>query len=484
MRIYTEVKLVGKFAMMAVCALTAGNVSAQNLHAAYFLEGYSYQHEMNPAFAAERNYIALPMLGNVNIGMQSNVGVDNFIYKTPAGSPYKLTTFLHPMIDSGSFLGGLNEKNRVHESLKMSILSTGFRAWGGFNTIGLNVRQEFNTNLPYELFDFLKSGMKAPEGTHYQLKNLKANANSFVELALGHSRAVNDRLTLGGKLKFLFGVGDVTADVQRMDIYMAQDKWTATLDAKLNTSLKGGSYKVKDSSLDDGSPKPTVRHDEFDGIDYDSPALSGLGLGLDLGATYDMQDVLPGLKLSAAVLDLGFIRWNNNLQAANDGTKAFSFDGFDNVAIDSDGENKELGDQMDDLRDDLKAMTKLYSQGDQGGATRMLAATVNVGAEYQMPFYKRLSAGLLSSTHLNGSYTWTEVRLSANVNPVDWFDASVSVAQSTFGTELGGVLNFHPYGINFFIGTNHLFTQVTKQFIPISGSANVCLGFNVTFGMK
>ena len=34
-----------------------------------------------------------------------------------------------------------------------------------------------------------------------------------------------------------------------------------------------------------------------------------------------------------------------------------------------------------------------------------------------MPFYRDLTAGVLSSTHINGGYTWTEARLFANLKP-------------------------------------------------------------------
>ena len=56
--------------------------SAQSLRSGYFLEGYTYRHLMNPAFSPERNYIAVPGIGNINVGAQSNVGLNTFIYHT------------------------------------------------------------------------------------------------------------------------------------------------------------------------------------------------------------------------------------------------------------------------------------------------------------------------------------------------------------------------------------------------------------------
>ena len=57
-------------------------VMAQYNNSSYFMEGMYYRHNLNPAFAAERNYINMPlfMFGNFNVGMQGNIGVDDFIY--------------------------------------------------------------------------------------------------------------------------------------------------------------------------------------------------------------------------------------------------------------------------------------------------------------------------------------------------------------------------------------------------------------------
>jgi hypothetical protein len=96
--------------------------------------------------------------------------------------------------------------------------------------------------------------------------------------------------------------------------------------------------------------------------------------------------------------------------------------------------------------------------------------------------YKNLTFGLLSSTHFNKPFNWTEVRLSANLSPVKWFETSVTMGMSTFGTSMGMVLNFHPKGFNFFIASDCLFTKVNPQFIPLSEfCTGVSMGMNITF---
>ncbi|KAA6328739.1 hypothetical protein EZS27_022389, partial [termite gut metagenome] len=223
--------------------------------------------------------------------------------------------------------------------------------------------------------------------------------------------------------------------------------------------------------------------EEITGFKLNSPGIGGIGLGLDLGASYRLAE---DLTLSAAILDLGFISWSNTLKGRTDGEK-FTFKGFEDIKVISDDSDSETGgksmeDQLDDITEDLEGMIKFYDDG-KGSRTTSLATTVNLGAEYTSYFYDKLTFGLLSSTRLNGLYTWTEARLSANVAPLNWFEASLSGGVSNFGTSLGGVLNFHPKGINFFIGADCVFTQVTPQFVPVNRpNLRANFGFNITFG--
>lgn len=136
---------------LAVCA--ALPAAAQEApRSAYFLDGYSFRHELNPAFSGERNYISIPALGNLDLGVFSNVGVNTFLYKTEPGSPYKLTTFMSPTVDAATFLDKLKDNNRINGNFDVTLLSAGFKAFGGFNTITVGVKSEVGVSLPKDLF--------------------------------------------------------------------------------------------------------------------------------------------------------------------------------------------------------------------------------------------------------------------------------------------------------------------------------------------
>ena len=81
---------------------------------------------------------------------------------------------------------------------------------------------------------------------------------------------------------------------------------------------------------------------------------------------------------------------------------------FNDVQVD--GENgTTIEDQTDDYGDRFSELVALEDGGVKK-STSMLGATVNVGVEYEMPFYDKLSVGLLSTTRIQGRYTWNEER--------------------------------------------------------------------------
>lgn len=90
------------------------------------------------------------------------------------------------------------------------ILSFGFRGFGGYNTFTLSSRTASSFAFPKDLFTFMKLGQNK-ERTHYNFKNLGIEASEIVELGLGHSRQINDKLRAGAKLKVLLGVGNFNA---------------------------------------------------------------------------------------------------------------------------------------------------------------------------------------------------------------------------------------------------------------------------------
>ena len=473
--------------------LTAATLAASTLTGAaqeanrsgYFLEGYNFRHNLNPAFAPERNYVSIPALGNMGIGLNANIGVSTFLYKMPGTD--QLTTFMSNTVSADEFLGKLKNNNKVMANVNLTLLSAGFRAFGGYNTIGISARTDMGVNLPKDLFYFMKLGQTGPETT-YSFSDLRVKARAFSEIALGHQRKITKELSAGMKVKFLVGVGNADATIRQMDVTLGNELWRVRAQGEMNIAA-GDGLKVPTNyeSGKDLDKKDMYDQIDYDGIDYDHFAIGGFGLAFDLGATYDMSRFVDGLTLSAALTDLGFIHWKNNVKALTPDTE-WTFKGFQDVAFKDTQDNYEenkLGEQVDNMFDDLKDAANFRRVSEGGSNSTPLAATLTIGAEYKMPFYKRLTGGFLFTQRFSGPFSWTEGRFSANVKPVNWFDASINYAASTFGSSLGWMINFHPKGFTFFIGSDHQFFKVTPQFVPVNNAnAQINIGMSVTFGKR
>ena len=200
-----------------------------------------------------------------------------------------------------------------------------------------------------------------------------------------------------------------------------------------------------------------------------------LGFAFDLGATYDFLDYFTA---SFSVLDLGMMSWKNTMLAATPDTP-WEFEGFESINMDN------IEDEISGIVEDLTNVFSFEQKETGLKQSGKLAATIHAGLEARMPFYDRLSFGMLYTQRLDQACSWSEGRFAASVAPVNWFSATTNYAISNFGHSWGGALNLHTRGFGFFVGLDS-FTplfNVSPQFIPIDSiNTNLSLGINFTFG--
>ena len=484
------IKNIGMLLTFATALQLSAN--AQTSNSAYFLEGAQYRHQLNPALAVHRNYIGFPALGNLTIGAHASAGVSNFLYTLPNGD---LTTFMNGVVDRNAFLGNLPGKTRVGINLDMNILSCGFSAWKGFNTISFGVRSNTNFVMPKALFEF----MKDPAEKNYKIENLGISSTNYAELAFGHSRQIDDHWTVGAKAKFLLGLARAQVKIERLDVALAGDRWRITpYHANFETAVGGmvvptkgetQNYLDDDYVLDEngdrtGTLKPgTDDQVSYEDIDFNTDDLgpAGWGLAFDFGATYKLNE---DWTFSAALLDLGFIKWKDAVKGSmkND----FEFSGFHEVPVEEDESNKHnsLENQADRLVDDLSNLAKFTRDAVGAKMNSGLAATINLGAQYTLPVYRKVNFGFLSSTKIYGENSWTEARVSANYAPGSCFEMSLNYALSSYGSTAGLFLNCCHPGLDLFLGVDFpLGKMEPSYFVPINKfGLQVNLGMNITFG--
>lgn len=445
-------------ALLAVCS-----AAAQDTKSGYFVEDYTYRFLMNPAMDNSRNFVAIPALGNFNFGMQGNLSVKDVIYNVNG----RTTTFLNPGVSAQEVMGNLSDMNKTGVNLRLNILSFGFKAFGGYNTVNVAARATVNARLPKSIFSFLKEGVS---NQTYDISGLGANAIGYGEVSLGHSRRITDEFRVGGNLKFLVGIAGIDADLTSANLDLDKNSWNVTTNARVHASIKGMNYKMDTNSH--------TGIDYVSGLDGDFSAPNGFGMAIDLGATYSPK-ALPDWQFSLALLDLGFINWSNDLLATTNGDKTFRTDAY-TFNPDEDADNS-FSSEWKRMRNSLESLYQLETDGNVGSRTQALNATLNIAALYTLPVYRKATFGLLNTTRIAGKYSWTDFRLSANVAPCKVFSMGVNGSFSTLGCGFGWLVNLHCPGFNLFLAQDNTFAKTAKQGVPLQSNASASLGMNILF---
>jgi hypothetical protein len=442
---------------------------AQTVHTDYFLRNSQTRYSMNPAFRPDQGYLGVPFFSDFSIGIYTNAfKLNNWIFERNG----EYVTFLHPSVSSDEFLSNIPDRSYADFSVNYKIFTLGFYDRNkGFWTVDLGFRSIGDVSVPKQLAELAKLGFSKDESksVDYLIRNVQASATAYMETGVGYSKSLMDnQLQIGGKVKFLFGIGNVNLNVEQLDISTYNGEWTARSKASLDLSTKSLEPKYKDTGM-------------FDGFDFDlkKAGLSGFGMGFDIGGVYRLLDNKAGVSL--AFTDIGFISWSESsskhLKSPETEIRITPVSG--NI----EGGNS-LNEQINSVKDDLQEAINFKESG-SGGRTTSLRTNMNIGFEYEV-WEKNLSVGLLSATYFNHGNTLSEVTLSANYNPVDLDWLSGALSYSFVHGNMGLALHLTPRkGVSFFVASDFLFPHVNKDFILTSSKAiNIQFGFAIPLGKR
>lgn len=449
-----------KYIALLLCTMFALDGTAQTAKSAYFLDGTFYNYQLNPAMKAERGFFSLA-LGNFSIATNGNVGLSHFLY--PQGD--NLTTFMSGTVGQEEFLGQLPQQIRLGMDIDETLMALGFRMLGGYTTLSLSVHANTSMTLPKGFFEFAKKGL---QDQYFNFSGINMNTMSYAAATLGYSRELFEGFRLGVNLKYLMGIAYADATFDKFNIELSEDRWYLEGHAQAQAALGSEVYfENNKNKLEDLQMGPFA------------PAASGFAV--DLGVMYDMKKLVPGLTVSASLLDLGSINWQYMMSVENN-DEAICWEGLTDATIKNMG--AALEDELEKLGDKAEKMME-FKVNDIHSETTKLDATMYLGAEYNMPFYKPLSVAMLYGKRFSTYAGWDEVRGYVNIAPLKWFEASANVGYSTFGTSWGWMLNFHPAGINLFVGSDYMISKVTPQYIPVNNlNSHITLGINLALGKR
>jgi hypothetical protein len=446
------------------------STNAQQVNSIYFMKNNPIRSDFNPAFQPINDfYFSMPLVGFTQFDLSNtSLTLKDIFYKYNG----QTITFLHPNGSVDKFYSFLQPNTVIQSDLQTNILSFGFRKSIDYWSFSLSEKADGMIGIPRDIFKFILYGTTESNKNSFNFTPLETDFTIYTEAAFGYSHYINKRLSIGGKLKFLYGTANFSNTNINLTLNANNSEW----------SLNGS------GSANISSPLDFNIGDHFQSISYNQKSSwfqpSGIGAGIDLGINFKYDE---NIHLSASIIDLGFINWFSNAKNINYGIN-YSFNGvkqFDGKTITSvQNIYTQFPDAtilIDSLLTTLKAAPTL-SQTKNSYIT-YTSPKLNLGFEYNI-LDNKLSFGLLSRTQLFNKIIAEEVTVSANAKPVKWFNATLSYSLfegqfSSIGMGLGIRTGF----IHWFASADYIPLEIAKfSNIPIpynSKAFNIALGINI-----
>ncbi|HBX52622.1 MAG: hypothetical protein A2W98_14625 [Bacteroidetes bacterium GWF2_33_38] len=281
----------------------------------YFLNQTPQSTLLNPAFKSECKWYLggvpaqiTPVFGQVFSPISFNFnntsfGLNDFIH--PGTGEYKDSL----VIDMVQFVNSLHNYNYLTFDFQYELLSFGVKVKDYFFTFHATERVDFKFGYTRDLFQIPLWGNGHPANIGRTANmSFALDFTHYREYAVGVSKEINNKLTVGGRAKLLMGMTNI--DTKANDNTWLTDANTFDYiienQTEVNASLPFVNYLYTDSNT-----SGNIDSIEFDDFDPAAYLLMGKnkGASLDLGATYKYTD---RLTFSLSLVDLGFIRWKNN----------------------------------------------------------------------------------------------------------------------------------------------------------------------------
>jgi len=440
-----------------LCVSSVLQLNAQTEGTLYFMNSLPQVVEANPALLPRyKTAIGLP-------------GVSSFgaVYANNGFTADQLITKVDGLatINLSEWTKGLAEKNYLNLGAFADVFRVGLKLSPRVYLMASSTVKMYNSAMiPKGLAALLVDGTGSMVGT-YSNTSPQAEHLSYLQTSLGAAYSFNDRITVGGRLKYLNGLANVTTDNSSMIVEVDNNyQITLTGNARVRTS---------------GIPKDGEDYSVADNLGNNS------GWGLDVGVSYKFMEKLT---LSASINDVGFINWKNNTRQhrLDPASARHVFSGFD--------VNQLLDDNSDYFHQQLDSLKEKFEMDESPSEsyTTSLPAKYYLAGRYELirnlsvgalffgeTFRDRFSAGMTASlnkdfgnwlstsltyTVSNRSYNNIGLGLSFNFSPVQFYilgdNLLMAPASVVSGDGLNGYLNNSQLltvraGLNLVFGWDH-----------------------------
>jgi hypothetical protein len=471
--------------LILVFASMFAGLSAQNSQVLYYMN-LPQNHLLNPAMRPSNSlYIGLPVISGINLNINNNFVKfsDVFMNSTTSDS---VITFLNPKNNISDFINKIQDMNSIEPEMSIQTFGLGFNAGKDLYVfLDVNERLDANVVIPGDIFKFALLGNGQFQGGKIDLSSFRADVKYYREIGLGFSKNFTNKLRIGIKGKILSGIATASIDNKSFEIGIS-DTYTHTLDADLVANISAPLTITKNASNDiTGVAFDDSWSNNAKGIIDFATGKKNTGFGIDFGATYS---VTPKFIVSAAVTDIGYIKWKKNVN--NIEVKGhYVFSGIDLHSIFND---TTALDQINPGQSILDSLKKDFTITDsKNGFTTYLPYGITLGGSYNLT--KGFSVGFLSYSRVIGKQVRESLTASANINLGNAFSTSFTytIANHQYDN-LGAGIAFRPGIFQFYlladripVTWNNIKTGNSTIPIPTSvNTINLRLGMNIAFGNK
>src|SRR5690554_1850486 len=351
----------------------AGQVKAQDPMGLYFMETIPQIKHTNPAMQPRANgFFALP---NVNQLFQSDLAFSDVFQDV--GSEW--VSPLSKRFNYGDLYKTTGKAFNINQQADVQLVGLGFRSERDYISVSLSMKGAVAMGVPSDLFRITDKGFS--NGSRFDFSTLRTKMVTYKEINIGYSREWTEDLTLGINVKPLFGVMGGMTDISRFELHTSREVYNVYVDGKVYTSAP---LEVEESETPGDFPESIEGRDMDDEWGSYFSSFKNPGIALDVGAVYRLND---RLQLSAALSNLGFIKWKEDLNSLSF-SGHYSFEG-----LEVDGSNKaDLDEALEAIGDSLEPVID-YSTGNESFSMSLVPG-LYVGAQYDLT--SSLSLGLLS----------------------------------------------------------------------------------------
>ena len=445
--------------------------SAQRVNSLYFLDKTPFHTQWNPAMAPDKSGLGLG-IGNISLSVQSDLAFSDIFVPSQDGT--ELYTFLHPSVNKEAFVAGLKDVSSLSFNSNIDIFNLGIRVLDKYFTIHSGISIDAGTGIPKDFFGLFLLGMnKNEDNTNFNLTEMNINAMAYTKLGVGYSMKLGKLLSVGINANYLQGIADMRMGFDKLTIGASQTKWDVTSNGYIqmaapdflrlkygeNGYLNGVNYDSKTSGGASGIVSALPK--------------AGSGFSIDLGIT---AKPLSFLTLSAAIIDLGSIKWNAKYIQRASSNSSYTYDGA--ALNETEKENQSSTEVVDNFED----IIHFEKDNNPQSYSSKLTTKLNIGAEAGI-LNNHISFGVLSQTGFAPNGTYQDIMLSANLKP-----SSIIQGALTYSllhgkrSSLGAAINCKLLFLNIFVAADYIPFNYTPQMIPVDNSYyNMQFGINMMF---